>query len=175
MTPTSCACARGLRSVGRALATWPRAIGLVMAVAWMALIWSLSAMEGEDGPRNFLASWFFNAAHAPFYGVLAVWLVVALPRRDDGWPRIDARAVALVLGVVVAYALIDEWHQGRVPGRDPDALDILTDVVGAGATLWMIRWLGSDAAERGGTWRRLAVGTAACFLSALAATWRSWV
>ncbi|TWU02289.1 VanZ family protein [Stieleria varia] len=42
-------------------------------------------------------------------------------------------AVVMVLGI--AYAGIDEWTQGMVPGRTPDWKDFQADVVGLAAAL----------------------------------------
>lgn len=173
MTRGTSRSARVLRSIGRALAKLPRPTGVLLAALWMAVIWSISEVEGSDGDHSFLGSWLYNSAHAPFYGFLALLLAIALPR-TKGWPRLDFVNTALVLVAVLTYAIIDERHQSHVPGRDADWADILTDVIGATVTLWMIRWLGDPASESGGVWRRIAVGLALCLGGGFVATWRSF-
>ena len=40
------------------------------------------------------------------------------------------RSFLLASSIVLGYALLDEIHQGFVPGRDPDGLDWLVDASG---------------------------------------------
>jgi VanZ family protein len=35
------------------------------------------------------------------------------------------------IGIAAAYGVLDEIHQHFVPGRQPDVLDVLTDLAGA--------------------------------------------
>ena len=162
-----------LRAIGTTLTRLPRAAGLILAFAWVLVIWKLSAIEGMDAPQSFLRSWLHNSAHAPFFGFLAFLLAIALPR-ENRWPRIDRLGAICVLTFVFCYALVDEWHQGRVPGRDPDWSDVVTDLVGACVTVWIIAWLGKRDAQRGGLWPRIAVGLALCLAGGFLAAWRSW-
>lgn len=36
--------------------------------------------------------------------------------------------VALIIGFI--FAITDEWHQSKVPGRDADVLDVVADLIG---------------------------------------------
>jgi VanZ family protein len=74
------------------------------------------------------------AAHFIEYAVLAVLLWLAL--RGIGSLARYAAPVAFVLAVL--YAISDEWHQSFVPGRYPDALDVLVDALGALVALWLV-------------------------------------
>ena len=118
-----------------------------------------------------------NLAHAPLFGLLTLWATLCLPRQDagrgasGGWPRLDRRTLPWLLGAVALWALIDEWHQSSVPGRQPSALDLVTDLVGAVATLAVIRWLGRSRADAPGLLRRLAAGLIACCIAAALSTW----
>ncbi|MCA8980160.1 MAG: VanZ family protein [Planctomycetes bacterium] len=160
-----------LRAIGTTLTRLPRVAGIVLAIGWIAVIWNLSSLEGMDAPQSFLRSWLHNSAHAPFFGFLAFLLAIALPRVGD-WPRVDRLGAPCVLLVVLAYALVDEWHQNHVPGRDSDWADVVTDFVGASVTLWIIAWLGRRDAERGGLWPRIAGGLALCLAGGFLAAWR---
>ena len=66
----------------------------------------------------------------------------------------------------IGYAVVDELHQRWVPGRDSTPFDVLTDGIGAASVLWIVRYLGTSNASESGLWKRLAIGTAACALSA---------
>jgi VanZ family protein len=40
------------------------------------------------------------------------------------------QSVSLALAIVLGYAVLDEIHQGFVPGRDPSVLDFVFDTAG---------------------------------------------
>jgi VanZ like family len=162
-----------LRAIGTTLTRLPRVTGLILALVWIGVIWRISSIKGVDGPQSFLRSWLHNSAHAPFFGFLVFLLAIALPR-ENGWPRIDRFGAILIVSLAFLYALVDEWHQGRVPGRDPDWSDVVTDLIGACVTLWMIAWLGKSDARRGGLWPRIAAGLALCLAGGFVAALRSW-
>jgi VanZ family protein len=73
--------------------------------------------------------------HALAYGVLALLILRAL---RGYWS--DERAIRLAsIGLAVAYAVSDEYHQTFVPGRDGNMIDVIVDaagVVGATALDW---------------------------------------
>lgn len=135
----------------------------------MALIWALSSHEPSGEPSPLFFNWLSNSGHAPLFGLLALWVAPLLPRRA-GWPRLDAPRVALVLAGVLAYAVVDELHQSTVPGRDATPWDIVTDLVGAACTLWVIAYLGRAGASERGLWLRLAAGVLLCGLAGALAT-----
>jgi VanZ family protein len=45
-------------------------------------------------------------------------------------PALGRRAFLAAAAISFAYALIDEYHQGFVEGRDSDPLDVIVDSVG---------------------------------------------
>jgi VanZ family protein len=90
----------------------------------MGLIFLLSAQP--DLPRTatgWLDQFLSAGAHMLLYSVLALLFARALGRRQ--------RALAMAFTLTLIYALSDEFHQGYVPGRHPDALDLLWDALGA--------------------------------------------
>ncbi|MGD2205887.1 MAG: VanZ family protein [Anaerolineae bacterium] len=100
-------------------------------VAWMGLIFWLSAQPYLPNPgEGWTAKLISMAAHAFMFGVLA-----ALFARALGELR-HVRYIALVLTLL--YALSDEFHQAFVPGRHPDAWDLLFDT--GGAVLALLVW-----------------------------------
>lgn len=162
--------ARVLQALGRTLQHIPRGGAAALVFAWAALIWYASSSSVPAiGPEGRLSEWLANLAHAPEYGVLVVWLALALPRRD-GWPAIGPRSVCWILLVVVLYAILDEVHQSFTPDRDASAFDVLTDFVGASATLSCIVAAGGARATSKELHKRLVLGLLACVLAAAVAT-----
>ena len=84
-------------------------------------------------PKGGLWAFVSNAGHVVLFGLLALWLALALPRDGGaGWPRLAGRVAATmgVVGLVSAWGAVDEWHQSFT-GRTPSVLDWLTDTVAA--------------------------------------------
>jgi hypothetical protein len=160
---------RGLRSVGAALLRLPRPLALIPVLAWMGLIWSLSAMEGGVGIPSWYGSLLTNLAHAPIFGLLALWALLLLPR-EDGWPLLRPRHCAAILAFVLLYGLVDEVHQSFTPDRNPSYYDVLTDVVGATCVLWIAAYVRLRAATERGLLGRLLLGVLLCVGAAALAT-----
>jgi VanZ family protein len=126
-----------LRHLGRrSLVRW------IPALAWMALIFYLSAQQSLPRLLDTLGALQSLAGHLVEYAVLALLLRWAL----DGVGVSNATAWALLLAMV--YALTDEFHQYFVPGRKMDPLDLLTDAVGAAVALWLAGIVASRRAVR---------------------------
>jgi len=124
-----------LRAIGAVLQWIPRRWAWIPLLCWMGLIFHLSSRAAPDlGGTGSVASWLRNCAHAVEYGMLALWSALIVPRAR-GWPDIDKRRYALMLALIVFYAATDEWHQSITPHRDASVCDVLTDTVGAAATL----------------------------------------
>ncbi|MEW9670961.1 VanZ family protein [Ammoniphilus sp. 3BR4] len=100
---------------------------------WMGVIFYLSARSGSELQGMFPFFDSFNFGHVIAYFILAVlfyWALLPFQRKGK-W---DIRIIAILLCFV--YGLTDEWHQSFVPGRMPDVLDIVNDIIGA--TLGML-------------------------------------
>lgn len=69
-------------------------------------------------------------AHLGVYALLGALIVRALGRGRQ--ETLDWRHAAGAVLLSTLYGMSDEWHQGFVPGRTPDALDVVADAVGAG-------------------------------------------
>ncbi len=160
--------ARALRAAGVFLLGVPRILAWALVCAWAGLIWLLSA---GTVPQVEEPHWIWelvsNLAHAPLFGFLALFLTAVLVREEGGtWPVLRWARVVLVLALVVGYGLVDEWHQSHTPGREASPVDLLTDLTGASAVLWIVSYLGQRTASEVGLWLRLLWGTAACVASA---------
>jgi VanZ family protein len=108
----------------------PSVIRLAPAVAWMALIFVLSAQPGlrvsddvsVDGPIR-------HAAHVIVYAILALLLLWGFDTLSSG-PR---TRLALIAGLLAfLYGITDELHQLTVPNRTGQAFDLVWDALGSG-------------------------------------------
>lgn len=111
----------------------PPVARLLPVLAWMGLIFALSARSTLPEPPGFNPSLTSILGHFSVYAVLAALVWWAL---GPGFPA--SRRIALAFGVACLYGLSDEWHQSFVPGRYPSAFDVLVDAIGAGTALALI-------------------------------------
>ena len=124
-----------------------RTMAWVMAVMWMGVIFTMSAMPGEVSGQqsgaevalllalpagllqairpDTLALLVRKGAHMAEYAVLCLLLARAL--RLSGARRSLVAAAALS----AAFAATDELHQGFVDGRSAMLTDVVIDTVGA--------------------------------------------
>jgi VanZ family protein len=118
--------------------SWARtALRWTPAVAWMAVIFRLSAIPGSNLPGR-----FSSLGHFVVYAVLGMLLVFALqPRRQP------AQVIVIAVFIATIYGVSDEFHQSFVPMRTPDVADWGVDTLGAfaGAAVatLLVRWRAS--------------------------------
>lgn len=105
-----------------------------LVLAWlpallvMGLIWAMSSLETPIAPTESFPL-RDKGAHALEYAGLGFLVSHATLRT---WPRYAVwRRAAVGLLIAVAWGVLDEIHQAFVPGRTPDALDLVADFVGA--------------------------------------------
>ncbi len=131
-----------LRRMGRGLLRVPRKFAWLPALAWAGLIFALSSHHAPLGklPGNFPISLLGNMAHAFEFGVLLLLLVPLLPRSCNWviWTPVSSCFLSVI---VFLYAVTDEIHQSRVPGRDASLLDLCTDLAGILCVYWVVRRL----------------------------------
>jgi VanZ family protein len=101
----------------------------VLAVMWMAGIWYLSDQPylSTGLEHDFL---WRKLAHVFVYAVLT-WLLAR--SMNDDWRQ--PKNLALAAAGALLYAVIDEWHQSWVPGREGSAVDVLIDAAGIAIVL----------------------------------------
>jgi hypothetical protein len=155
-----------LRALIARLRVVPPFLGVLLAVAWIALIWSLSSRAPSDlSQGTVLGAWISNAAHGPEFAGLALWL--ALASRRAGADVAPTKIVAIWIVVFcVAYGVVDELHQGSVPGRDASIFDILTDLCAAVSAVTVLR----STRDRRQFVLAMVRGTVACLAAAGLAT-----
>ena len=113
-----------------------RRLSLLLALAWMALLFYLSHQPGLDTPMLFPAQ--DKVFHAGVYGVLGFLLLIAQPRRAQGYSWKQVGISALIASL---YGLSDEIHQYFIPGRSTEVLDWVADSLGALMAASLLAWL----------------------------------
>lgn len=110
-------------------------------IAFMALIYALSAQSTLPAAEYV----WDKALHAGAYGLFGMLCLRAF---HGGLRPLRPLPVLAALAMTLLYAVLDELHQSRVPGRDPSALDWIADAVGAGLAVPLAGWLAARRAER---------------------------
>ena len=160
-----------LVATGALLLRLPRGLAGVGVLAWMGLITWFSSWPAKPSPGFTVLSLTTNLGHAFLFGILALWAALALPRHG-GWPELDRRTRAWLVGLAGAFGLVDELHQHLAGlGRNFSLFDVVTDLVGAFCVLSVAAYLRRPDSTAGGVAARLALATVACLAAAAAATW----
>jgi hypothetical protein len=93
-----------------------------------------------------LAQLVLTVFHVPLYAGLGFFMLQAISRGEalggHRWPR-----VAATFGATGVVAVLDEWLQVSILGRDPSALGVLLDLVGV-AGLLLVCGLGTAQESR---------------------------
>ncbi len=96
-----------------------------LLLLWCGAVWYLSAQPDPGDTVGFhleLPDWLLHGIEYAAGGFLA---------RHALAPVLRSRGRVVALAFLAVWALLDEWHQSFVPGRDAAALDVAADVVGA--------------------------------------------
>ena len=119
----------------------------VFTLAYAAMVYWLSSLpEAGKGGSSPLARLAVNLYHFPLYAGLGFFALQAISRgralAAHRWTR-----GALTFLAVGAVALLDEWHQVYVLGRNPSLVDVLLDLAGV-ATFLLVCALGTERGRR---------------------------
>ena len=113
--------------LARALWIWGPAIALMVAIFGVSSIPDLQVSPAGLSDKT---------VHAVVYGLLGALVLRAVTRAEwAGVTLVAALAAALISGL---YGVTDELHQGFVPGRETEALDMVADAVGASGAVGVI-------------------------------------
>ena len=107
---------------------------LALIICWAAIIAVLSSqphLDDDRGGRHFSVG-IFVLGHATFFTALGFLTANGLAGRTH-------RVAWWSFFLVTTFAVVDELHQAFVPGRDPSAVDLAFDAMGAllGATVFL--------------------------------------
>jgi VanZ family protein len=109
----------------------------------MGVIWALSSMELADLP---VSRFPFGDKGVHFVEYAILGFLVAHATRST-WPRHHpVRTALLAIFVTCVWGFVDEIHQGMVPGRTSEVLDLVADF--SGATLGAMLRFGVIVAQR---------------------------
>ena len=104
----------------------------LLAVSWMALIYSLSDKPASDYEgASEATSWLPFATtivHVGLYFILSLFVLRTLVLLRPVTTGLVAYATVLV---ALVYGILDEIHQSNVEGRASEAVDVVADVFGA--------------------------------------------
>lgn len=106
------------------------------AILWYGFIFFLSSQPKLPGPSDVLWEFvWFKTAHAIFYALLTsfIWLPTDMnfvPKKKE--KRLYFLGTFLV---VLLLAMLDEFHQGFVPGRHMRTRDVVVDMSASAAAL----------------------------------------
>jgi len=108
----------------------------LLALAYLVAIYRLSSLPDlgvtESDPLVLLVS---NLSHVPLFAGLAFCVLKSLA----GAGKVRWGLYGLAFAASGACAVLDEWHQSFVPGRDGSTGDVLLDLAGIGGMLLILR------------------------------------
>jgi VanZ like protein len=103
----------------------------------VAVSFGLSSIPDVDSWNGPVVTTFFNVMHAPLFGAVAWCCYQTLASGRE----LSIPALVLAFVASLAYAVLDEWHQSFVIGRNASTSDVIVDLIGASLTLLlMARW-----------------------------------
>jgi VanZ family protein len=105
-------------------------------VVWMVFIYVMSSI-----PKLPHVPLFFDAntvAHALVFGVLFLLGERAFFYQHRS-PILKRNSFWAAFALTCVYGILDEIHQSFVPGRTPDAMDVLADATGAIVMMLVLR------------------------------------
>lgn len=112
-----------------------RRLSLLLAVAWMAVLFYLSHQPTLETPHLFSGQ--DKLFHALAYAVLGFLLLGSRHLSGNGFSNAQMRGSILVASL---YGISDEFHQYFVPGRNSDVWDWVADTLGALIAVSLLAW-----------------------------------
>ncbi len=98
---------------------------VVLFAGWAAAVWWLSSQTDPGDSLGLRLRIPDKLAHGIEFAVGGFLARGALRPPGVRWP------FALAVVACGVWGVVDEWHQGFVPGRDSNGMDVVADVVGA--------------------------------------------
>lgn len=115
---------------------WQRTLAYLPAATWYGFVFWLSSQPKLPGPEDqVLQVIWFKTAHAIFYAILTILLILATFQARGGKRSLRRLELFFIFMAVIFLAVADELHQGFVPGRNPRTRDVLIDSLASAAVL----------------------------------------
>ena len=109
----------------------------MVTAASLAVLYWLSSVPGGRGEQHDPVLLFVeNLSHAPLFAALAFAWHKTVTR---GLPA-SAQSLGFAALAAGVCAVLDEWHQSLVPGRDASTVDLLVDFAGIATMLILLQW-----------------------------------
>ncbi len=105
----------------------------ILRYQFPAILWAVFIFIASSIPAKYLPSQTFFAfdkiVHITLFFIFGLLVYRALePVNDSG--NLNLARIFFSIAIVIFYGIMDEIHQGSVPGRTLDTYDALADTVG---------------------------------------------
>ena len=105
-----------------------------LPILWAGFIFFLSNQEMLPGFSTSIYDFVFKkSAHMLVYAVLYLLLFRAYQKTNGGMVTKQHYLFPILMSFI--YALVDEFHQSTVPGRNPTVRDVGYDMLGVATVL----------------------------------------
>ncbi len=78
----------------------------------------------------------FSILHIPLYGILTFLLALTMRSSPAANSKIRFLPAALI---AIGVAILDEFHQSSIPGREASIVDVFLDILGVSLALLLIK------------------------------------
>jgi VanZ family protein len=76
----------------------------------------------------------FSLLHIPLYGILTLLLILALCPQSAANRQLR---YTLAASIAIAVAIVDEFYQSFIPGRESSLIDVFLDALGVSLALFL--------------------------------------
>lgn len=108
----------------------------IPVIIWMTVIFTLSSIPGRKIPEVGIPH-LDKLAHFVEYSILGFLVMRAFLNSGTGLDR--SILAVLAISIAVLFAATDEWHQGFIPGRFTDIIDLTFDSIGSIAGVFIYK------------------------------------
>jgi len=98
------------------------------AIGWALLIFALSSIPSSALPKIALLT-YDKLIHVIIFFIFGILVYFAFGLKGNSVSFRWSQSF-MVLLIVIAYGVLDEFHQSFVPGRTPDFYDAMADTAG---------------------------------------------
>ena len=97
-------------------------------VIWLGVMFTISSIPSPKIPLGYIPQ-IDKGVHLFEYLVFYVFYLYGTKGKYKWWGLL----------IILVVAVIDEYHQRFIPGRDASVLDAFADILGGGFGFWMLK------------------------------------